>query len=178
MAKTKTMVLVLVSVSLFPPVSKEKVVLVSAKIGAKNCTQTFFSQTFRAFPGYPGKIPGYPAKKSLIPWVSRDIPNFLAPTLSRGRPPPHRKISGLKSLGLGSFFVPEKSGFSFWFQFLPKEGVGVFLPPLNMLLHCHFGMQRGGSWSLERQKANGTNGRASLSSPLTGMDAHSVTALL
>ena len=32
-------------------------------IGAKNCTQTFFSQTFRALPGYPGKIPGYPAKK-------------------------------------------------------------------------------------------------------------------
>ena len=36
-------------------------------------------------------------------WVSRDIPNFLAPTPSRGRPPPHPKISGPKSLGLGSF---------------------------------------------------------------------------
>ena len=39
--------------------------------------------------------------------TSRGIPNFLAPTPSCGRPLPHRKISGLKSLGLGSFFVPE-----------------------------------------------------------------------
>ena len=31
------------------------------------------------------------------------MPNFLAPTPSRGRPLPHQKISGLKSLGLGSF---------------------------------------------------------------------------
>ena len=27
--------------------------------------------------------------------------------------------------------VSAKSGFSFWFQFLPEEGVGVFLPPLT-----------------------------------------------
>ena len=32
---------------------------------------------------------------------------FLAPTRSRGRPPPHQKISGPKSLGLGSFFLPD-----------------------------------------------------------------------
>ena len=25
-----------------------------------------------------------------------------------------------------------KSGFSFWFQFCPREGVGVFSPPLNL----------------------------------------------
>ena len=53
--------------------------------------------------------PGISRQKSLIPWVSRDIPNFLAPTLSRGRPPPHQKISGPKSLGLGSFFCCLKS---------------------------------------------------------------------
>ena len=35
------------------------------------------------------------------------LPIFLAPTRSRGRPLPKRKISGLKSLALGSFFVPE-----------------------------------------------------------------------
>ena len=70
---------------------------------AKNWTQTFFYQTFRALPGYPGKIPGGPAKKRLISLVSRDISNFLAPTPSRGRPLPHRKISGVKSLGLCSF---------------------------------------------------------------------------
>ena len=33
----------------------------------------------------------------------RHIPNFLAPSPSRGRPLPRRKISGLKSLGLYSF---------------------------------------------------------------------------
>ena len=53
--------------------------------------------------------PGISRQKSLIPWVSRDIPNFLAPTLSRGRPLLYRKISGPKCLGLGSFFVPETS---------------------------------------------------------------------
>ena len=35
------------------------------------------------------------------------MPNFLAPTPSRKRPPPHPKISGPKSLGLGSFFLPD-----------------------------------------------------------------------
>ena len=40
-------------------------------------------------------------------WVSSFIPNFLAPTPSRGRPPPHQKTSGPKSLGLCSFFVPD-----------------------------------------------------------------------
>ena len=46
-------------------------------------------------------------QKSLVSVVSRDIPNFSAPTPSRGRPPPHPKISGPKSLGLGSFFLPD-----------------------------------------------------------------------
>ena len=32
----------------------------------------------------------------------------MAPTPSRGRPPLHQKMSGLKSLGLYSFFVPER----------------------------------------------------------------------
>ena len=36
-------------------------------IGNENWTQTFFSQTFRAPPGYPGKIPGYPAQKFDFP---------------------------------------------------------------------------------------------------------------
>ena len=35
------------------------------------------------------------------------MPNFLAPTPSRGRPPTHPKISGPKSLGLGSLFSPD-----------------------------------------------------------------------
>ena len=57
----------------------------------------FFSQTFRAPPGHPGKIPA--RKKVWFPWASRDIPNFSAPTPSCGRPPPHPKISRPKSLG-------------------------------------------------------------------------------
>ena len=36
-----------------------------------------------------------------------DIPNFLAPTPSRGRPPHHQRISGPKSLGLCSVVLPE-----------------------------------------------------------------------
>ena len=49
--------------------------------------------------------------KSLVSLVSRDIPNFSAPTPSSGRPPPHRRISGPKNLGLGSFFLPDFSSF-------------------------------------------------------------------
>ena len=64
---------------------------------------TIFFSTFSGTAGYPSKIPGISRQKNLIPLVSRDIPNFLAPTPSRGRPLPHRKISGLESLGLCSF---------------------------------------------------------------------------
>ena len=77
--------------------------------GQKLNPNIFFSN-FSGASGISRKIPGISRQKSLIPWVSRDIPNFLAPTLSRGRPPPHQKISGLKSLGLGSFFVPDLFG--------------------------------------------------------------------
>ena len=48
-------------------------------IGNENWTQTIFSQTFRAPPGYPSKIPGYPTKKAWFPWVSKDIPNLFGP---------------------------------------------------------------------------------------------------
>ena len=68
------------------------------------------SQTFRVPWGYPGKNSGISRPKSLISLVSRDTPNFLTPTPSRGRPLLHRIISGLKSLGLCSFLVPEKWG--------------------------------------------------------------------
>ena len=76
----------------------------------RELSTNFFSQTFWAPRENPGKIPRYPTEKVWFPWVSKDIPNFLAPTLSRRRPPPHLKISGPKSLGLGSFFVPELFG--------------------------------------------------------------------
>ena len=69
-------------------------------------TNCFFSN-FSGSGRISRQNPGISRQTSLISLVSRDIPNFLAPTHSRGRPPPHQKISGLKSLGLGSFFVPE-----------------------------------------------------------------------
>ena len=54
--------------------------------------ENFFGQAFRVPPGYPSKNPGISRKKVWFPWVSKDIPNFLARTPSRGRPPPHPKI--------------------------------------------------------------------------------------
>ena len=50
-------------------------------IGTKNKHKSFFC--------------GISRQKSLISLVSRDVPNFLAPTPSCGRPLPLRKISGL-----------------------------------------------------------------------------------
>ena len=70
----------------------------------------FFSQSLRAPPGYPGEIPGYAATKIWFPWISKDIPNFLAPTPSRGRPPPHPRNPEQKVWVwvLGGRFSPEK----------------------------------------------------------------------
>ena len=66
----------------------------------------FFFKLFGHIPGHPGKNPRI-SRKVWFPWVSRDIPSFSAPIPSCGRPPPHRKISGPKSLGLCTFFLPE-----------------------------------------------------------------------
>ena len=68
----------------------------------ENWTQFFFSN-FSGAAGISHQNPVIFRPKSLISLASRDIPNFLAPIPSRGRPLPHRKISGLKSLGLRSF---------------------------------------------------------------------------
>ena len=67
--------------------------------GQKLNPNLFFSN-FSGASGISRQNPGISRQKSLIPWVSRDISNFLAPTPSRGRPPPHPKISGPKSLGV------------------------------------------------------------------------------
>ena len=63
--------------------------------GPKLNTNIFFSN-FSGTTGISEQNPGISRQKCLISLVSRDIPNFLAPTPSCGRPPPHRKISGLK----------------------------------------------------------------------------------
>ena len=89
--------------------------------GQKLNPNIFFSN-FSGASGISRQNPGISRQKSLIPWASRDIPNFLAPTPSRGRPLPHQKISGLKSLGLGSFFVPDWKRFRrFRFRFRFRE---------------------------------------------------------
>ena len=67
----------------------------------------FFFSNFSGTPGISQQNPGISHQKSLISLVSRGIPNFLAPTPSCRKPLPHREISGLKSLGLVSFFVPD-----------------------------------------------------------------------
>ena len=70
-------------------------------------TNLFFSN-FSGISGISRQNPGISREKVWFPWVSKDLPNFLAPTPSRGRPPRDPKISGPKGLGLGSFFFPEQ----------------------------------------------------------------------
>ena len=55
----------------------------------------FFLKLFGHFRDIPAKSRDIPPK-SLISLASRDISNFLAPTPSCKRPPPHRKISDSK----------------------------------------------------------------------------------
>ena len=62
-------------------------------LGAKNEHGFYFLKLFGHLRDIPAKI--WP--KVWFPWVSKDIPNLLAPALSSGRPTPHRKISGPKS---------------------------------------------------------------------------------
>ena len=70
----------------------------------------FFFSNFLGTSGISQQNPGISRQKSLISLVSRGTPNFLAPTPSCGKPLPHRKISGLKSLGLCSFSCPSQGG--------------------------------------------------------------------
>ena len=117
--------------------------------GQKLNPNIFFSN-FSGASGISRQNPGISRQKSLIPWVSRDIPNFLAPTLSRGRPPPHRKISGLKSLGLGSFFVPDPPASDSFIP--PDQSLGSGRIGVNGHLYLH-------KWSSTTRQA-GTRGRS------------------
>ena len=87
-------------------------------IGTKNnLTRLFFFSDFSGTAGISEQNPGIRGQKSLISLVSRDMPNFLAPTPSHShkRPPPQQKRSGLKSLGLGAFFfVPDSKRFTLY----------------------------------------------------------------
>ena len=68
----------------------------TGQIGAKNWTQTFFSQTFRALPGYPGKFPGYPAKKVWFPGFRGTYRTFWPPPLHVEDPHPTREYPDSK----------------------------------------------------------------------------------
>ena len=83
-------------------------------IGSEKCAQTFFCTSFSNTakgPGHPGKIPG--TSQMMIPLfekpkedkLSREGTNFSATTPSRGRPPPHRAVSGPKKLIFVLFFL-------------------------------------------------------------------------
>ena len=63
----------------------------------------FFSNFSGAF-GISRQNPGISRQKSLIPWVSRDIPNFVAPTPSRGRPPTPPENIRTQKFRFGFFF--------------------------------------------------------------------------
>ena len=84
---------------------------------------SFTFSSFLDFAGIPRQNPGISRQKSLISMVSRDIPNFLAPTPSRGRPLPKREISGLESLGLCSFFVAENFARSLGKTRMPQQKI-------------------------------------------------------
>ena len=59
----------------------------------------FFFSNFSGTAGISRQNPGISRQKSLVSLVSRDIPNFSAPTPSRGRPPAHPKTSGPRPSG-------------------------------------------------------------------------------
>ena len=106
--------------SMLQPPGVMDVTDVRAQIRERKLNPNFFFSNFSGISGISRQNPGISRQKSLVSLVSRGIPNFLAPTLSRGRPPSHQKISGHKSLGLGSFFVPDKCLFSQGLEALPK----------------------------------------------------------
>ena len=96
-----------------------------------NRGQRIFSlKCFEHLRDIPAKILGCPAQKFGFPaWVFRDIP--FRPTPSHGRPPPHPKISGPKSLRLGSFFSLRK-------VFFGRALMVCFPPPVSL---SDFGQQ-------------------------------------
>ena len=80
-------------------------------LGKEKCARSFFAQTFWTPPGVrdiPAKFPGHPGFLSSKPKedkVSRAGTKFSATTPSRGRPPPHRAVSGSKNLIFVLFFL-------------------------------------------------------------------------
>ena len=82
----------------------------------------FVFQTFRAPPGYPSKNPGIYHQKVWFHWVTRDKPNFLAPTPWRADPHPTGRYPEPKVWVCATFASLTK----FLYPFLPQ--VNLFLP--------------------------------------------------
>ena len=81
-------------------------------LGNGNWTQTFFSQTFRAPPGYPGKILGYPAPKVWFPWFRGTYRTFWPPPVHVEDPYPTEKYPDPKVwvwVPFSSWNMPPKS---------------------------------------------------------------------
>ena len=64
----------------------------------------FYFSNFSGSSGISRQNPGISRPKCLISLVSRDIPNFLAPTNSRGRPPTRPANVRTKKFGFGFLF--------------------------------------------------------------------------
>ena len=88
----------------------------------------FFFSNFSGTSGISRQNPGISRPKSLISLVSRDVSNFLAPARSRGRPLPNWIISGPKSVGLGSFFLPDFHLLFTYFNFFRVSGLLIGQP--------------------------------------------------
>ena len=75
--------------------------------GLKIEHELFFLKLFGRRWDIPAKSRDIPAKKFYFPGFEGHTELFGPPPPSCGRPLPHRKTSGLKSLGLCSFIVPD-----------------------------------------------------------------------
>ena len=99
--------------------------------GAEKWARSFFAQTFWTPPGVrdiPAKFPGHPGFLSSKPKedkVPRAGTKFSATAPSRGRPPPHRAVSGPKNLIFVLFFLA-------WFLGALRKSV-----PQNGRVHLH-----------------------------------------
>ena len=76
--------------------------------GPKIERELFFSQTFRAPPGCPGKIPGCPAKKFGFPGLRGTYRTFRPPPLHMEDPHPTGRYPDQK-VWVWVFFLPENS---------------------------------------------------------------------
>ena len=76
-------------------------------IGNENRRQAFLFSNFLGASGISRQNPGISRQKSLVSLVSRDIPNFSAPTPSRGKPPPPPEDIRTKKFGSRFLLLPK-----------------------------------------------------------------------